>query len=107
EETVEMRAKTKLPPGLYHRKKKRQDGTVVELPTIHCFWYVPGQPQPERKSTGTTDVEEALRFLYARKAETGQARALRRCRARVTVRELLDLVVKDYEDEGQEMPRGK
>src|SRR3989442_765388 len=102
EETVEMRAKTKLPPGLYRRKKNGR-----ELPTIHCYWYVRGQPQPARKSTGTTDVEEALRFLYARKAETGQARAQRRSRARVTVRELLDLVVKDYQDEGQETPRGK
>ena len=102
-----MRRKTKLPPGLYRRKKKRKDGTVVELPTIHCFWYVPGQKQAERTSTGTEDVDEALRFLHARKAETGHARAQRRRRSTVRVQELLDLVVKDYADEGQELPRGK
>src|SRR5215468_5759056 len=42
--SLAMKRKTKkLPPGLYRRTKKHADGTVVELPTIHCFWYVPGQ----------------------------------------------------------------
>src|SRR5689334_9066493 len=95
--TIAMRSKKKLPPGLYRRKKKRADGTVTELPTIWCFWYVRGQKQPERASTKTEDVEDALRFLHARKAETGHARAQRRRRASVKVKDLLDLVVRFYE----------
>lgn len=101
-----MRSKKKLPPGLYRRKKKLVDGTVVELPTLWCRWRVPGRRHAERESTKTTDVDEALRYLYAKKAETGHVRAVRRRREHVKVQELLDLVVKNYGDEEQQVPPG-
>jgi integrase len=96
-----MRSKSKLPAGLYRRKKNGR-----ELPTLWCWYYRPGCKQPMRESTRTDDVETAERFRHARLAETGQVRAQRRHRTTVRVKELLDLVVKDYGDEGREVPPG-
>jgi integrase len=98
-----MKRVPKLPKGLYRRRNR----AGAELPTIWCWYYAPGSKQPSRESTETEDVEEALRFRHARLAETGQARAHRRRRASVRVKDLLDLAVKDCTDEGREVPPGK
>ena len=92
-----MSKRAKLPAGLYRRK--RRDGT--ELPELWCYYYVRGRREPVQERTGSEDVEEALRFLYARKAEHPTARAVRIATANVTTSDALLLYEDDAKDHGR------
>jgi len=83
--------KPKLPSGLFRRKHR--DGTYSEV--IWCWYYTKGRAQPIKESTRTTDVDEAKRFLFARKAEHPTARAQRIASDTVTVDDALALLVAD------------
>jgi hypothetical protein len=86
-----MRNRKKLPTGLFYRK--RRDGTYSDV--IWCWYYVKGRAQPIKESTGTTDVEEAKRFLFARKAEHPTTRAQRIASDTVIVSDALALLAAD------------
>jgi integrase-like protein len=81
----------KLPKGLYRRR--RRDGT--ESPTLWCYYYVPGRAQPIKESTRTADVDEARRFLFARRAEHPTVRAERIAAETITVGDALTLLSAD------------
>jgi integrase len=88
----------KLPTGLYSRPR-----TSV----IWCWYYVKGQRQPVRESTGTTDVAEAKRFRARRLAEHPMARASRLTLKHVTVADALDLYVADCARTGVQCHGGR
>jgi hypothetical protein len=91
-----MAKREKLPLGLYRRRKR--DGTPGNV--LWC-WYRPhGSKRAVQLSTGTSDIEEAKRFLYARLAEDPKARAARIDTARVTVSDALVLLKKDRDKRG-------
>lgn len=69
-------------------------------------YYVPGERKPMRCSTKTADEAEARRILHARLAECGRMRAARVQQASVTVKDLLDLAVADYQKDGKTVPWG-
>jgi len=91
-----MAKREKLPPGLYRRR--RRDGTRGE--TLWCWFRPRGSKQPVKMSTGTSDVEKAQRFLYAKLAEDPNARADRITTAAVTVSDALVLLKTDREKRG-------
>jgi integrase len=93
----------KLPQGLYRRR--RRDGTPGDV--IWCQYRPHGRKQPIKLSTGTSDVEEAKRFLYARLAEDPKARSQRVTAERVTVSEALVLYTRDAEDHGVQAHQGR
>lgn len=82
----------KLPKGLFHRR--RRDGTPAT--TIWCWYYVTGQRQPVKESTGTTDLDEAKRFRAARLAEHPNIRKERRATESTTVNDVLDVLEHYY-----------
>jgi len=93
-------AKAKLPDGLFHRKRKRKDGTAYLSGTLYCFYYEHGRPQPIVKDTGETDPDAALRFLRKLQAEHPAARAQRIEAEKVTVSDALLLLRQDREARG-------
>jgi len=97
-----MAPRQKLPPGLFRRR--RRDGK--ELPELWCYYYVRGRVQPVKERTGTEDIEEARRFLYARKAEHPTARAERLTRQKVTTADALLLYERDAGDHGRLVHQG-
>ena len=93
--------KRKLPKGLFCRK--RQDGTYSDV--IWCWYYPPGKRQPEKESTGTTDVNEARRYRAARLAEHPTARRQRKATEGIRVSDALDLLKADADDHGRALHR--
>jgi integrase len=93
----------KLPAGLFRRR--RRDGT--ELPELWAYYYVRGRGQPHKERTGTCDVEEALRFLHARKAEHPTVREQRKTREKITTGDALALYEKDGADQGVQAHTGR
>src|SRR5690242_11536817 len=85
------KGKPKLPTGLFYRR--RRDGTYSDI--IWCWYYTKGRAQPIKESTESTDVENAKRFLFARKAEHPTARAQRIASDTVTVSDALALLAAD------------
>src|SRR5262245_18529553 len=74
-----MVKREKLPPGLYRRR--RRDGTRGE--TLWRWFRPRKSKQPVKMSTGTSDVEQAQRFLYAKLAEDPNEIGRASCRERV------------------------
>src|SRR5262245_13892571 len=97
-----MATRQKLPPGLFRRR--RRDGK--ELPELWCYYYVRGRVQPVKERTGTENVEEARRFLYARKAEHPTARAQRLTCQKITTADALLLYERDAGDHARLVHRG-
>lgn len=98
-----MARKRKLPHGLMYRRKR---GSGV-YPELHCYYYIAGRRQPVVENTHTTDVEEALRFLHARKAEHPTVREQRKRRAKITTADALVLYEKDCADTGVQRHTGR
>jgi len=92
--------KPKLPEGLFHRRRKRADGTVMLSDTLYCFHYVPGRRQPIVNNTGTADVDEALRHLRKLQSEHPAARAQRIEADKVIVSDALVNLRRDREGRG-------
>lgn len=95
--------KAKLPTGLFRRK--RRDGTLSDV--IWCWYYTKGRSQPERESTGTSDVDEAKRFRAARMAEHPTLRAQRLMRQKVTTADALALYETDAADHARKAHVGR
>jgi hypothetical protein len=98
-----MTTRQQLPPGLFRRR--RRDGN--ELPELWCYYYVRGRAQPVKERTGTCDIEEARRFLYARKAEHPTARTQRVARQTITTADALVLYERDAQDHRRPVQRGQ
>ncbi len=96
-------AKAKIPPGLYRRR--RRDGSLGSI--WWCAYYSPNRAQPIQESTGTDDLEEAKRYLFARRAENPTARAARLATKGVTVNAVLDLVEAEARDDGKKSHHGR
>jgi integrase len=90
--------------GRLYRRKSRLTG--LELPTWWAGYYVPGERREHQVSTGTTDHEEARRFLRERAGEVARGDRQPGSVEKKTVKDLLELVRKDREDSGAFLPPG-
>ncbi len=96
-----MAKRSKLPPGLYRRRKR--DGTPGE---VWWFWYrPPGSKRAVQMSTRTVDLVEAEHFMHRKLAEDTQARAARIVTASVTVADALALLRKHRDARGTAIHR--
>jgi integrase len=83
----------------------RRDGT--QYPDLWCYYYVRGRQQPFVENTGTSDVDEALRFLHRRQAEHPMARAQRLATKDATVNDALDLYEADMKRNSRRIRDGR
>jgi integrase len=89
-----MRAILRGLGSLYRRKKRRPDGTIVELPKWWLKYYCQGRPI--REPTGTTHRGLALRKLKARIREIEEGMFAGPKADRLRIGELLDGVLLHY-----------
>lgn len=80
--------------GLYQRKKKRADGTVMVLPTWWIKYSKNGRVY--RESTSTKVYAEAERFLKRRLGEVATGKFAGLAVERISVNELFDDLMEDY-----------
>jgi integrase len=93
--------------GRIFRRRSRTTGKP--LPTWWVAYYVKGadgRAREVRESAETTDHDEAKLFLRKRLGEAAPATAKRVLAERLTVAELLQLLVADYADRGKAVPPG-
>lgn len=85
--------------SIYRRKKKRDDGAFVELPT----WWIQFRHQGKRvrESSESTRYADAERLLRQRMEEVSTGKYAGPQAERVTVAELLDDLITDFEDNGK------
>ena len=98
-----MARREKLPPGLYRRRKR--DGTPGDV--LWCWFRPGGSKRAAQMSTGTSDVEEAKRFLYRLLAEDPKQRAARLTCDKVTTADALALYEQECADTGVVVQRGQ
>jgi integrase len=91
-----------LGTGRVYRRKSRRTGK--ELPTWWLEYYVDGVQR--RESSGTTDHKEAARLLKQRNGEVARGEIKPLALERLTVHDLLQLLMRDYQDKGRRVPAG-
>jgi integrase len=85
--------------SIYRRKKKRDHGAFVELPT----WWIQFRHQGKRvrESSESTRYADAERLLRQRMEEVSTGKYAGPQAERITVAELLDDLITDFEDNGK------
>jgi integrase len=90
-------ARKKIPTGsVYRRKYKDRTGKIQQTKTWFLQYYIPGQPKPIRISSGTERFDDAVALLRQKIAKVPLKAKHTTDSDRVTVGQLLDLVIDDY-----------
>jgi hypothetical protein len=85
---------------VYKKKKKKRDGTVVELPNWHLKYYRDGKPYYE--SSKTPNYDKAVKLLARREAEVEDGKTPSVVLSRVKYEDLISDLEKDYRLRGEE-----
>jgi integrase len=84
--------------------QRAKAGSLYKQAKSPYWWvkfYIPGQVKPIRESTGTTNADEAQRFLHRRLGEVATGAFVSLEPERVKVNELLAMLEEDYENNGR------
>jgi integrase len=80
--------------SLFRRRKKRSDGTIIELPTLWLKYYQHGRAI--RESSGTTKETIARRMLRAREGDVEHGIPVNPKMGRVTFEDAAKDIINDY-----------